>query len=140
MTEENTDTWRSITLGDSGSLAPLFDAAGNAAAVNKATLTVAKAQYESAKLLALATLNPALAALGAIIDEIDKNLQDLENLGFFALFVNPTTVDPKTTKPLTYGRFFNAGQIEVKGYWDVSNELVGAINGKTVKDLSLIHI
>ena len=102
--------------------------------MNKATLTVAKAQYESAKLLALATLNPALAALGAIIDEIDKNLQDLENLGFFALFVNPTTVDPKTTKPLTYGRFFNAGQVEVKGYWDVSNELVGAINGKTVKD------
>ena len=134
MAEENTDTWRSITLGDSGSLAPLFDAAGNAAEVNKATLTVAKAQYESAKLLALASLNPALAALGAIIDEIDKNLQDLENLGFFSLFVNPTTVDPKTTKPLTYGRFFNAGQVEVKGYWDVNNELVGAINGKTVKD------
>ena len=57
MAAENTDTWRSITLGDSGSLAPLFNAAGNAAAVNKATLTVAKAQYESAKLLALATLN-----------------------------------------------------------------------------------
>ena len=134
MAEENTDTWRSITLGDSGSLSPLFDAAANAAEVNKATLSVAKTNYEIGKALALATLNPALAALGAIIDEIDKNLQDLENLGFFALFVNPTTVDPKTTKPLTYGRFFNAGEVEVKGYWDFNNELVGAVNGKTVKD------
>ena len=46
MAEENTDTWRSITLGDSGSLSPLFDAAANEAEVNKATLSVAKTNYE----------------------------------------------------------------------------------------------
>ena len=57
---EETESWVSTALGDSGSLAPLFDAAANAAEVNKATLSVAKTNYEIGKALALSTLNPCL--------------------------------------------------------------------------------
>lgn len=131
-----TDKWKSATLGDIGPLQPLFDSAANAAEVNKAALSVAKAQYETGKALALASLNPLVAALSIIIDEIDKNLQDLENLGFFSLFVNSGEdgAPENVNEAPSYGRFFYGTQEEVDTYWDINNELVGAINGKTVKN------
>ena len=80
--------WQSNSLGDAKGLQTFFDDLENAIEVNTLALNALKTSYEAAKLLALTAANPITAALGLLIDEIDKTLQDLENAGIFYLTVN----------------------------------------------------
>lgn len=135
MAEEKEDSWQSITLGDNNHLRPLFDAAETAATVNKTALAVAKAQYETYKSLALASINPAFLALSALITQVQVALQDLLNTGYFTIFVNAKTMEESdTVKPVTFGSFVYDKMIEVPAYRNTEGELVGAIRGYTVPD------
>ena len=132
--EETKPAWQSLTLGDHGGLAVLFEKTADAVAVNKAALTAFKTTYETSKALKIAAVNPVFALLETIISQVDTILADLEKLGFFMLNVNSYTVPPSTTKAATYGSFVHQGVKEVPAYYDTNRELVGAINGRTVKD------
>lgn len=123
--------WQSNSLGDAKGLQTFFDDLENAIEVNTLALNALKTSYEAAKLLALTAANPITAALGLLIDEIDKTLQDLENAGIFYLTVNEVFSTTSPSKSF-YQTLIAQEEKEVLAYFNYRGQIVGSINGKTV--------
>ncbi len=128
---ESDDTWKSVTPGGK-ELNNFFERSERAFTANKAALAIAKKQYEAAKLLALASIDPVYAAATEIINQIDNLLIDLENVGFYMLPVTPTSMKGNpNVKEAAIGNLFEGGEREVYVYIDNSGEERGLIDGKT---------
>ena len=128
---ESDDTWKSVTPGGK-ELNKFFERAERAFTANKAALAIAKKQYEAAKILALASIDPVYAAATEIINQIDNLLVDLENVGFYMLPVTPTSMKGNpNVKEAAIGNLFEGGEREVYVYVDNNGEERGYIDGKT---------
>jgi|TARA_B110000902_G_scaffold264171_1_gene344942 hypothetical protein len=85
--------WAQLTLGQNEKIAEVAQAAGKASALLDANLAFVKTSFELGKILFLATVNPQLALLVVIANEIDKFINDLKGTGFYILEVTPTGME-----------------------------------------------
>ena len=87
--------WESKKLGTPGFISDIAKLAETGITTINSVLEVVKGGAEVAKLFLTAVSNPALLAVTLLADQIILVVNDYRNLGFYALFIDPT--DP------TYG-------------------------------------
>ena len=87
--------WESKKLGTPGFISDIAEQAEAGITTINSVLEVVKGGAEVAKLFLTAVTNPALLAVTLLADQIILVVNDYRNLGFYALFIDPT--DP------TYG-------------------------------------
>ena len=95
--------WKQFTLGQNPTLAKIAEQAKTASALMNTNIGIAKTTIELAKVFLLMTINPALALLNAVANEIDNLVSDFRQQGIFSLVVLPVGGDlaqAKTTQTI----------------------------------------
>ena len=95
--------WKQFTLGQNPTLAEIAEQAKTASALMNTNIGIAKTTIELAKVFLLITINPALALLNAVANEIDNLVSDFRQQGIFSLVVLPVGGDlaqAKTTQTI----------------------------------------
>ena len=90
--------WKQFTLGQNPTLAKIAEQAKTASALMNTNIGIAKTTIELAKVFLLMTINPALALLNAVANEIDNLVSDFRQQGIFSLVVLPVGGDLAQTK------------------------------------------
>ena len=108
-----TAEWKPHQLAKAGDIAKLAEAATALAETVKSALSLSRNGMEVVKLLAaLQNINPLLAALDAVADEVLVQINDLKNAGFFYLYIDPYfqgNVDPKASFDLGFEQLRDEG-------------------------------
>ena len=114
--------WKPQQLAKAGDIAKLADAATTLAETVKSALSLSRNGMTVVKLLAaLQNINPLLAALQEVADEVLKQINDLKNAGYFYLYIDPYfkgNVTPKASFDLGLEQERDEGGLR---YWEKKN-------------------